>query len=50
MERKFFEVKLDVSTVKVLSTALHLLQKIGKDAIIGKQHLLSTVSKLLVVE
>ena len=35
MEKKFFEVKIDASSIKTFSSALHLLQKIGRDVIIG---------------
>jgi hypothetical protein len=36
VDEKFFEAKLDVSCLKLFSTSLFLLQKIGRELIIGK--------------
>ncbi len=34
-DEKFFELKIDSSSVRIFSAALHLCQKVGRDVILG---------------
>lgn len=35
MERRLFEVKIDASSIKVFSSALHLVNKVGRELLLG---------------
>jgi hypothetical protein len=37
-DQTYFEVKIDASSIKFFSAALHLAQKVGKDLILGALH------------
>jgi hypothetical protein len=41
-DEKFFEVKIDSSSLRIFSAALHLCQKVGKEVIIGENILCNT--------